>query len=301
MWPRRYAEDMERAWNHVRVVPSEQIQTPFGRLEYAQQGEGVPVLMSHGIWGCHAEGIGMVSTYLGSGYRAIAPSRFGYFGTALPHNATPADQADAHRFLLDHLQTERVVAVGYSAGSASAIQLALRHLDRLHGLILIAAHLPGLPTPRRLVHPLLRAAFGWERIFWVFKSVMPRTFSRLTGVPKGWRPTAGEAATIREVSQSMFPIKPRHRGATFDSLVSNPAVNAVPLEDVRTPTLIIRAIDDPYSPGATVDNDAARRIPGARLVRIERGGHLFLGREAQVRNETGAFIQSVIPKEPPPA
>lgn len=243
----------------------------------------------------------MVSTYLGSGYRVIAPSRFGYFGTALPQNATPADEADAHAYLLDHLQTECVVAVGYSAGSASAIELALRHPDRLHGLILIAAHLPGLPTPRRLVHPLLRAAFGWERMFWMFRSVMPRMFSRLTGVPKGWQPTSDEEATIREVSQSMFPIKPRHRGATFDTLVSNPAVNGFPLEELRVPTLIIRAIDDPYSPGAAVDNDAARRIPGARLVRIERGGHLFLGREAQVRNETGAFIQSVVQQEPPPA
>lgn len=160
MWPRRYAEDMERAWNHVRAVPSEQIETSFGSLEYAQQGTGVPVLMSHGIWGCHADGIALVSTYLGGGYRAIAPSRFGYFGTALSSQATPADQADAHALLLDHLHTDRVVAVGYSAGSASAIQLALRHPDHLHALILMAAHLPGLPTPRRLVHPILRAAFS---------------------------------------------------------------------------------------------------------------------------------------------
>jgi hypothetical protein len=37
----------------------------------------------------------MVPTYIGDGYSSIAPSRFGYFGTALPPNATPADQADA--------------------------------------------------------------------------------------------------------------------------------------------------------------------------------------------------------------
>jgi pimeloyl-ACP methyl ester carboxylesterase len=59
---------------------------------------------------------------------------------------TPADQADVHRFLLDHLQTERVVAVGCSAGGASAIELALRYPDRFYALLLIAAHLPGLPT-----------------------------------------------------------------------------------------------------------------------------------------------------------
>ena len=111
----------------------------------------------------------MVPTYIGDGYSSVAPSRFGYFGTALPRRATPIDQADAHLCLLDHVQIERAVAVGYSAGSASAIQLALRHPDRLYALILIAAHLPGLPTPRRVIHPIMRAAFRWQRMFWALK------------------------------------------------------------------------------------------------------------------------------------
>jgi 2-hydroxy-6-oxonona-2,4-dienedioate hydrolase len=297
MWPKRYAKDIERAWNRVRAVPSAHIETPFGGLEYAQRGTGAPVLMSHGIWGSHAEGIEMVPTYIGDGYNSVAPSRFGYFGTALPPKAAPADQADAHLHLLDQLQIDRAVAVGYSAGSASAIQLALRHPDRLHALILIAAHLPGLPTPRRVIQPMMRAAFRWERMFWALKSVMPQAFNRLTGVPKGWVPTSAEEKTIREVAESIFPVKPRQRGATFDSLVSNPAVNTFPLENVRVLTLIIRAIDDPYSPGATVDSDAERRIPGARLVRIKRGGHLFLGQEAEVRTETSAFIESALQKK----
>jgi pimeloyl-ACP methyl ester carboxylesterase len=297
MWPRRYAEDMERAWSRVRAVPSAHIETRFGGLEYAQQGTGAPVLMCHGIWGSHAEGIGMVPTYVGEGYSNVAPSRFGYFGTALPRNAAPIYQAEAHLCLLDHLQIERVVAVGYSAGSASAIQLALRHPGRLNALILIAAHLPGLPTPRRVIHPIMRAAFRRERMFWALKSVMPQIFNSLTGVPKGWTPTAAEEKTIHEVAESIFPIKPRHRGATFDSLVSNPAVNTFPLENVRVPTLIVRAIDDPYSPGATVDSDAARRIPGARLVKVKRGGHLFLGHEAEVRRETSTFIESAMKRK----
>ena len=155
-------------------------------------------------FGAPMPGIGMVPTYIGVGYSSVAPSRFGYFGTALPRNATPADQADAYLYLLDHLQIDRAVAVGYSAGSASAIQLALRHPDRLHALILIAAHLPGLPA-RRVIQPMMRAAFRWERMFWALKSVMPQAFNRLTGVPKGWAPTAAEEKTIHEVAESISP------------------------------------------------------------------------------------------------
>jgi hypothetical protein len=32
---------------------------------------------------------------------------------------------------------------------------------------------------------------------------MPRTFNSLTGVPKGWAPTAAEEKTIREVAESI--------------------------------------------------------------------------------------------------
>ena len=86
MWPKRYAKDMERAWNRVRAVPSVHIETPFGGLEYAQRGTGAPILMSHGIWGSHAEGIGMVPTYIGVGYSSVddrvsATSAQPYHGT----------------------------------------------------------------------------------------------------------------------------------------------------------------------------------------------------------------------------
>jgi hypothetical protein len=37
---------------------------------------------------------------------------------------------------------------------------------------------------------------------------------------------------------------------------------------------------------------AARRIPGARLLTIERGGHLLLGAEDRVRAEIAGFVRS---------
>jgi hypothetical protein len=40
---------------------------------------------------------------LGEGFRVIASSRFGYFGSTLPPHATPADQAEVYVLLLDRL------------------------------------------------------------------------------------------------------------------------------------------------------------------------------------------------------
>ena len=76
----------------------------------------------------------MVATDVGGDVRAVAPSRFGYFCSQLPPRATPALQANAYVALLDHLGVDRTVVVGHSAGGPSAIQLALRHPDRVSAL-----------------------------------------------------------------------------------------------------------------------------------------------------------------------
>jgi hypothetical protein len=45
---------------------------------------------------------------------------------------------------------------------------------------------------------------------------------------------------------------------------------------------------------------AAGRIPGARLVRLDQGGHLFLSHDAQVRAAIGGFLESVAQPERQP-
>jgi pimeloyl-ACP methyl ester carboxylesterase len=94
------------------------------------------------------------------------------------------------------------------------------------------------------------------------------------------------------VSALQFPLTPRRLGAVFDGFVSNPAADRFPVEELTVPTLIVSAADDPWArhPYAVT---AAACIPGARLVTIDRGGHLFLGHDAQVRAAIGAFLASV--------
>jgi pimeloyl-ACP methyl ester carboxylesterase len=80
-------------------------------------------------------------------------------------------------------------------------------------------------------------------------------------------------------------------GAIFDTLASEPEVDNFPLEQLSVPTLMIHAADDALARYGTAP-PAAARIPGARLVTIERGGHLYLGAGARVRHELAAFIRS---------
>jgi hypothetical protein len=52
-----YREDMRRAWERINSSPTQRLQTRFGTIEYADQGEGTPLLVSHGVLGCHVDTI----------------------------------------------------------------------------------------------------------------------------------------------------------------------------------------------------------------------------------------------------
>jgi pimeloyl-ACP methyl ester carboxylesterase len=217
-----YHDDMRRARRRIRAAGSATLQTRFGVIEYVARGVGFPLLVSHGVLGCHVDGVdGYWSTLPGPGFRVIAPARFGYFGSTLPANATPADQADAYALLLDHLGVDRAVVVGYSAGSGSVLEFARRHRDRVVALILAAARLGGGVTLSRRLEPILRLAFGSDLLFWIFKKALPTAYSRMMGAPTGYRLTPAEAHTLAGYRELLFPFKPRRDGAIFDGFVSN--------------------------------------------------------------------------------
>jgi pimeloyl-ACP methyl ester carboxylesterase len=289
---KRYVEDINSAWVRVNAVPSLEFKSSLGAVEYAVDGAGLPVLMSHGIQGSHAEGIKMIATYYGDDCSGIAPSRFGYFGSALPENATPALQADVYAELLDHLGIERAVIIGYSAGGPSAIAFGLRHPERVVALVLLASALPPSSRPPPFLVPIFGTITRTERIFWMLKTYAPGVLRRLMGVPKGYIATPDEQETIREVGESIFPVTPRRKGFVFDAFVGNVWVRRLPLEALNVATLIVHSADDTLAPYEHAVR-AVPRIPSTEFVTLESGGHLFLSHEAEVRKAVTNFVASV--------
>lgn len=222
-----YAAEVRRARDRMAAVPSNTLTTRWGAVEFVDEGRGVPLLISHGVLGGHDNIRDLTDLWVGHDYRAIGPSRFGYLGSATPDNATPADQADSYAALLDHLDLDRVVAFGFSAGGPAAIQLALRHPKRLFGPILGSSYLPGMAKPLPgFLRPAMRAAVGWERGWWLLKSLRPMLLARIMGVPKGWDPS--DDADFLAIRDALFPIRPKKLGVAFDALVSEPASNEFP-------------------------------------------------------------------------
>jgi pimeloyl-ACP methyl ester carboxylesterase len=260
------------------------ITTRWGQVEWAEEGSGAPVLVVHGIYQHCVSGLESLRGLL-PGRRVIAPSRFGYLGSSLPPNASVADQADAFVALLDALGIDQIDVVAESAGTPSALQMALRHPDRVRHLAVLVGNWPGSPTA--VVQPAWAKRFDRQLIMWAFKTLAPSTTARLTAaVPKQFSMTKEDARVTAEFIESLFPMSAE--GYNFDLYVSNADVNTYKLEAIRVPTLIVHTKDDQLA-SHEASRRAAERIPGARFISLESGGHLMLGQDKNLA-ELGTFL-----------
>ena len=280
----RYRRDMNAARARLATVDRHVVSTDWGAVEYAEQGHGDPVLVAHGIFHNCVGGLLEVRD-LFTDRRVIAPSRFGYLGSSMPPNATPAAQADAFAALLDRLGIDQIDVIGCSAGATSALQLALRHPKRVKHLAIVVGNLPGSPTA--IVQPP-SAKFQRQFVMWALRTFAPSTMIRMVAaVPKEFVMTSEDARYVNEFIDSLFPVSTD--GFIFDAFVSNADVNDYNLEAISVPTLIAHTKDDQLA-SHDASRRAAERIPNARFVSLDSGGHLMLGQQKKQREALARFF-----------
>lgn len=287
-----YRRDLKRLIAAVEAG-SEIIDTAGGPIEYGREGSGPPVLVVHGAGGGYDQGLFLGRDMFGPAFDVIAPSRFGYLRTWLPDIATPAAQADAHAALLDRIKVPEAIVVGVSAGAPSAIELALRHPSRVTALILAVprawspdAELSQQPFESARVFKAVET--GGDFSYWLAMRLARPSVVHFLGVPQTLEAKASpqERARVTEVMRSILPLSRRLAGLRNDSATE---IRGWPLERVKAPTLIISAADDLYGT-LPLARYTAERIRGAELMELESGGHLMVGRGAEVRARILAFL-----------
>jgi pimeloyl-ACP methyl ester carboxylesterase len=282
----RYHKELRAARSRLADVDRAVVPTDWGAVEYAERGSGEPLLVLHGIFGGCDEGV-RSGREVCPERRVIAPSRFGYLGSSVPPGATTADQADALVALLDALGIGEIDVVGISAGATSALQLALRHPDKVKHLAVLVGNVPGSPTA--VAQPAWAKLVDRQLPIWLLKTLLPGVMARLAGVPRSFPLTGDDARFVTEFLDGMFPLTPRVRGVIFDAFVSNPDVDTCDLESIAVPTLVAHTKDDPLA-SHEASRRAADRIPGARFVSLECGGHLMLGQTEIVHDALAGFF-----------
>ena len=269
------------------------IDTRCGPIEYQEAGAGVPLLAVHGSGGGHDQGMAFASTLAKQGIRVIAMSRFGYLRTPMPADSSALAQADAHVCLLDALGVRRAAVMGGSAGAPSALQMAIRHPDRVSALILLvplaykpATQADSAPPMPPWVENIMIWLISSDFLFWTALHVArDQVIKVVLATPPELLTTASpsERARVNAMLNNILPVSLRAKGLVSDTAVGKHLAPA-PLESVRAPALIISARDDRYGTYASAQYTASR-IPSATFVGFDHGGHTWVGHDDQVMAE----------------
>ena len=267
------------------------VDTRCGPIEVQQAGEGIPLLIVHGSGGGHDQGMAWARPLVQQGVRVIAMSRFGYLRTPRPADASPEAQADAHICLLDALGIDKAAVMGVSAGGPSAMQTAIRHPNRVSALVLVVpiAYKPGTvadsaPPVSDDKDALLLRLLGSDFLFWTGLQVARDPLIRhVLATPPEQVAAASEEerARVYDLAERILPVSSRAVGLRDDTRLGK-RLGPYALETVRAPTLVVSARDDGFGTYAAAQYTASR-IPGAKFVGFDHGGHLLVGHDAAVR------------------
>lgn len=278
------------------------IETPFGMMEFAVSGDGAPVLVVHGAGGGFDQGLAIAESFGGDGFQWLAPSRFGYLGSDLPSDASTAMQADAFAALLDHLQIEHVAVLAFSGGVPPALKLAERHPERVTALAMLSSApftpYAGEGEDRPIPTWVYQALFGNDAVYWTLARLAPGRLASAFDARPDLRVDLApdEARFLSGLVANFLPASRRMAGVMNEGAAIAPdAVYA--LEAIAAPTLIVHARDDRLNPFATASRLTAG-VPNARLLALDRGGHLLLGHHADMRTELSVFLATRPPDTP---
>jgi pimeloyl-ACP methyl ester carboxylesterase len=235
-------------------------------------GRGPAVVLLHGQPGSAADWR-PVARILESDFHVIVPDRPGYGRTGGRARGFRGN-AEAVLELLDDLDVSRATMVGHSWSGGVAIALAQEMTSRVAAMVLVASVSPS-ERPGRLDRILAITPVG-SAVAAVTLNAAARALSfplvrrRLDGLLRG---TTDEGlAAIAESwrrgdAWRSFVIEQR---ALLDEL----ALLAPGLSTISVPVTVVIGEADHIVPAATGERLAAA-IPGARLVRVARAGHLL--------------------------
>ncbi len=293
----RFERDLSVATERA-AQGSKVIATRCGPIEVQQAGEGTPLLMIHGSGGGHDQGMAWARPLVQQGVRVIAMSRFGYLRTPRPTDASPEAQADAHVCLLDALGIGKAAVMGVSAGGPSAMQIAIRHPDRVSALVLVVpiAYKPGTvpdsaPPVSDDKDALLLHLLGSDFLFWTGLHVARNPLIRYvlaTPPEQVAAATEQERARVNDMADRILPVSRRAAGLRDDTRLGK-RLGPYALETIRVPTLVISARDDGFGTYAAAQYTASR-IPMAKFLGFNDGGHLLVGHDEAVRAQIFQFL-----------
>lgn len=267
-------------------------------LFYDESGSGEPLLLIMGFAADSMAWLYQVPEF-SKHYRTIVFDNRGVGRSAKPSGPyTIAAMADDTAGLLDAIGVERTHVLGVSMGGMIAQELALRHPNRVRGLVLACTYSEADAEMRKNRESLVRDLGGTLREngelqidparldpMMLFQTLLPRVFNPSF--------IQTELPTLMQLLSGAL-----QWGFSVDAIAAQGAAAAEyrsldRLHQIKAPTLVITGDNDQLIPPANSDV-LAKHIPGARLVKVPGGSHAFNFETPDVFNrEILSFLETV--------
>lgn len=213
------------------------------------------VVMVHGAGGNHDTLRRLGDGLAGHGVQVLAPSLPGRCGSEGPPLASVPQAADWMAELLEALALDDPLVLGHSFGGAVALELALRHPERVRGLVLVA-------TGARLrVHPTIL-----ELMEQAAASGTPADMGRMA-----WRPDT-DPAVVEEALAIAGRTPPET--ALTDWRAANAFDRMGQLQTMDRPVLAVGGEQDALTPPKYIRYLADHLLRG-RLILLPDAGHML--------------------------
>jgi 3-oxoadipate enol-lactonase len=250
---------------------------------------GEPLLLLHG-WGGGASHWRRVWTALATRYRCIAPDLPGWGDSEKPKVPYTFEwYADWLADLLETLDASPAFVAGHSMGGSIALQLALRHPDRVRKLALLNPVVRGSDgikkESRILSKPILRnLGFFFAHRRWFLRFLTRNFTERIGGLEE-----SDMMLVARGTYKSMIRSLEALKNVDFTGSLAS----------VRIPTLVIGSDTDREIPPE--QSTLASGIPGSRLEILKGAGHVTpLERPDEVSRLLVGFFGAGMKKGRPP-
>lgn len=278
-------------------VEVEHVEFPAGRIRFYRAGNAGPaVVLLHG--GGLSHGLATWRStipVLAEDHRVFVPDLPKQGGSQPWHGrANQRNLEEVLRWLLDHWEIKQAVLIGHSIGGSVATGFALRHPDRVQGLVLADSEgLQARTDKHPLRYALTRAGFPGSvgaKLIGMNKSVAKQVL--VHHIFTGSQPVPDLDAIAEEVRAEAATRSTMLTEWEIDSLqLRGTTTNHLPrLGQLRCPTMLIHGEKDAIVP-LSCSRAAATALPQARLRIVQDTGH-WPHRERP--NEFNAFVREFV-------
>jgi aminoacrylate hydrolase len=254
-------------------------------LYYEETGRGEPLLLVPGLSGRGSFWAAQVSD-LARDFRVIVHDHRGTARSTHSRIRYSIEQMAGDVLkLMDALGVESAHLVGHSTGGAIGQALALDHPRRLRSLVLSATWAGPDPYFRRLFEARKGVLLAQGVEAYVRASALYMS-------PPAWI-SANDALLDEQHKAALAEASPVEVTASrIDAILAHD--RRARLGEVRLPVLVIVAQDDMITPRFYSD-ELASRVPGAKLVVLDGGGHAApMVSSAAYNAAVGAFLRGQV-------